>query len=317
MPGNGNNQPFIIVIGHLVKDEIISAEGTINIALGGIAYNLAALCALMKQGRVHPVCRIGKDIRNLVNDAFGVSPVFDYSGIAYSNRPNIVNRLEYGHDGGREEWNSGKPRPLDISDIPTDADVVMFNFISGNDVGLSDLKEFREIYQGLIYCDYHSLSLGRDGSGKRYHRYHTRWREYLSVADIVQMNVAELSTIVRREMSDNHEIAIAARNLHEAGPTIAIITMGDIGVIISDGKRGEQFHVPAVNIKGRVDPTGCGDTLAAAFIYHYLQDGDIIRSIEFANYYAAAKATFTGLDGFGRIDEILNFIGPIQKARRI
>jgi hypothetical protein len=317
MPGNGNNQPIIVVIGHLVKDEIIAVDGTMNIALGGIAYNIAALCALMKQGKVHPICRIGKDVKKHVSDAFGVSPVFDCSGISDSNRPNIVNRLKYSHDGRREEWNSGKPSPLDIADISTHADAVMFNFISGNDVKLSDLKAFRNIYRGLIYCDYHSLSLGRDSSGKRYHRHHPRWGEYLSVVDIVQMNMAELSTIVRHDLTDIREIASATLNLHKAGPSIAIVTIGDRGVIISDRKREMQFHVPAVSISGRIDPTGCGDTLAAAFIYHYLQDGDMIRSLELANHFAAAKATFSGLEGFGRIDEILNSLGSIEKAMRI
>ena len=317
MPTNQTDRPLVVVVGHLVKDEITSAEGHTSVALGGIAYNMAALCCLMKTGRIYPICRIGTDIRYQIANIFGGFPVFDDSGIMYSNRPNIVNRLVYNHDGTRQEWNSGKPGSLDIENIPINADAVIFNFISGNDVKLSELIKFRKRYRGLIYVDFHSLSLGRDGSGGRYLRYHPRWREYLSVANIAQMNVAELSTIARRELSDNREVAKAARILNEAGPAIVVITMGERGVIFSDREKDEQYYIPAIHIDGRTDPTGCGDTLAAAFAYHVLRKNDLIKSIEMANHYAAAKATFTGLDGFGRIDDIMKLIGPAAKGRRI
>ncbi len=311
---NRSKGPTIVVVGHLVKDEIISADGRMRISLGGIAYSLAALGAIHVKERVLPICAVGRDIESSIRDAFGYGSPFDFAGMRFSNRPNVVNRLIYNSDGSREEWNSRIAPPLDISGVDRRADAVLLNFISGHDVRLPELRAFRARYRGLIYCDYHSLALGHDKNRRRYYRLHPRWREYVGIADIVQMNLAELASICRTLLRDGVAIARACGRLHDAGARTVIITTGHEGVFLSESPAGRFYHVPAVAIRREVDPTGCGDMFSAAFLCQFLRTGNIVKSLQIANLYAAAKATFSGLDGFRRLERIVKSIGPLTKA---
>jgi hypothetical protein len=309
--------PAIAVIGHLVKDEIVTIDGKSRISLGGTAYNLAALSAIQETGKIYPVCRIGLDIKKMTDHLFGLSIKFDLSGVCYARRPNAVHRLTYRLDGSRDEWNSGKQMPLSMDSVLDKCDAVMLNFISGNDVRLNDLFEFRKRYYGLIYCDFHSLSLGYGADHRRFLRHHRRWREYVSMADIIQMNIVELSSIVGRSLDSRKAAMKALTLLHQAGPDVAIVTAGRDGIVFSQRSEKRIYHIPAVSIGREVDATGCGDTLSASFLYHYLSSGDIIKSLETANRYAAAKATFSGIDCFGKIDKIIENIGPPTTAERV
>jgi sugar/nucleoside kinase (ribokinase family) len=134
---------------------------------------------------------------------------------------------------------------------------------------------------------------------------------------MVQMNKAEFATIVGRELEAVSEIARDCNVLHGAGPETALITLGEDGVLLSTQCGAQIFHIPALNLPRVVDTTGCGDTLAAAAIYRYILTGDLLQSAVVASRYAAAKATFSGLDGFRRMDEILNDIGHAAEPVRL
>jgi hypothetical protein len=309
--------PAIAVVGHLVKDEIITIDGRASVSLGGTAYNLAALSAIQKTGRIYPVCRVGIDIKSMTDQLFALSPHFDLSGVCYAKRPNAMHRLTYRRDGSRDEWNSGKQMPLPMKPGLGKCDAILLNFISGNDVRLTELISFKNCYSGLLFCDFHSLSLGYGKDHRRYLRHHPRWRDYISVADIIQMNLMELSSIVGRSLDSRKAAMDALSLLHQAGPDIAIVTAGRDGIVISQRSTKKIYHIPAVRIGKEIDATGCGDTLSASFLYGYLRSGELIRSLELANRYAAAKATFSGIECFGKIDEIAERIGPPAKAERV
>lgn len=309
--------PRIAVVGHLVYDEITFPGGEATTALGGISYNIAALAALMAQGKILPVCEIGFDIKDLVFETFGSYEVFDKSAIKMTSLPNVVNRLVYDEKGNRDEWNSRRPPPLSLERVAGDIDALLLNFISGDDVALDELKRFRERFGGIIYCDFHSLALGHDRDGKRYYRKHPDWREYLSLVDMVQMNKAELVTLVGRQTENTGQVAADCRTLHQAGPETALITMGKGGILLSVKSGDQAFHIPSLDVPAVVDTTGCGDTLAAAMIYHYIVSGDLLQAAVKAIRYAAAKATFIGVDGFRRMDEILGNIGEAPEPVRL
>ncbi len=307
-----SSNPAIAVVGHLVKDEIVTPSGKIAYALGGTAYNLAALAAVQRQGRILPACRIGYDIRDISRSLFGRSPLFDLSAMRLSNRLQCVHRLEYRPDGSREEWNSGRQDPLELGPEVVKTDAILMNFISGNDVVLGHFEAFRRRYRGLIYVDYHSLSLGMKDN-IRYLRRHPRWRDYLALADVVQMNISELRSIFNAPFNDDGQVIEACREISALGPEAVIITRGRDGVV-AVRKEGEALRVPATRIPCEVDPTGCGDTLSATLISCLASTDDLVASLEKACHYAAAKATFSGLDGFVRLDDILACLGPAPRA---
>ena len=316
MVSAGGDSPRLAVVGHLVCDRIVLPGGETTEALGGVSYNIAALTSLMKAGRLLPVCEVGEDIKSVLPETFGKSPVFDDSAVKYTSLPNVVNTLVYDSSGSRQEWNSRKPEPLSLVNIPENVDAVLFNFISGDDVTLDELEAFRKRFDGITYCDFHSLALGRSRAGKRFFRTHPRWREYLSPMDVVQMNLAEFATIADAR-GTMREAASRIGIVHENGPETVIITMGKGGFLLSENSGKEIYHVPAVQIPDEVDTTGCGDTLAAALIYHFTVSGDISQSAANANMHAAAKATFSGIDGFADIDRIISSLGPPVEPVRI
>jgi hypothetical protein len=317
MSSNSPNFPVIAVVGHLVKDEIKTLDGKTCVSLGGTAYNLAALSAIQKTGRIYPVCRLGIDVKALSEKLFGSSPLFDFDGVIYSRRPNAAHLLTCRVDGGRDEWNSGKQSPLALGSALEKCDAILLNFISGSDVKLSELHSFRKRYKGLIYCDYHSLSLGFDSNKRRFLRHHPRWRDYLAAVDIIQMNQNELATIIGKALDSRGAVIDAFSMLHEAGPRIAIITAGRDGAILSQRPEGRIYHVAGIPVSKEIDPTGCGDTLSATFLYQYLTLGNPIKALEIANQHAAAKATFSGIEGFVKLNDILTRFGPPRNAEKL
>jgi hypothetical protein len=317
MISDRNDLPGLAVIGHLVYDRIVLRGGKTTQALGGISYNIAALTSMMECGRLLPVCEIGEDIRGVFAEVLGPSRVLDISAIEYTDLPNVVNTLVYDDSDQRQEWNSRKPRSLSLKGIPDDMDAVLFNFISGDDVELDELAAFRSRFDGIACCDFHSLALGRGPGGKRFFRRHPRWREYLSPVDVVQMNLAEFATIAGPLGDNVSEVASRIAVIHDCGPGIAIITMGRRGFVLSIDSGKKVHHIPAIEIPHEVDSTGCGDTLAASMMYYYALSGDILQAAVRANLRAAAKATFTGIDGFINLDTIINGLGPPVEPIRI
>lgn len=300
--------PVIALVGHMCKDEIISPNGILKTAFGGTAYNLAALASVMKAGTILPVCRLGLDMDELSEPLFSISPLIDKSGVLRSRFPNVIHRLTYAKSGERAEWNSGKQTPLPLGPVCLQADAILLNFISGSDVRLGDLKKFKTVYKGLIYSDFHSLSLGYSKAQIRYHRRHPYWKEYLAAIDMLQMNIGELRTLFDDSFDDIGTIKQVCRVLHTLGPRNINITLGSKGVIVSDIKNRILEHLQAAKIPKEVDPTGCGDTFAGVFLYNYLLNGDTLKSAKTANLYAAAKATFSGLDGFKEIHSLVEHL---------
>ena len=147
----------------------------------------------------------------------------------------------------------------------------------------------------------------------RHLRRHPRWRDYLALADIVQMNLAELRSIFDISLTLDQDIVAACRQILALGPKVVIITMGARGAIAVRGG-GEAYRIAASPIPREIDPTGCGDTLSASFVSGLAASGDFVKSLEKACHYAAAKATFSGLEGFTRFDDILAGIGPPPRA---
>ncbi len=164
----------------------------------------------------------------------------------------------------------------------------------------------------MIYCDFHSLALGYKADGTRFIRRHPRWREYIACSDLIQMNIMELESIAGHDLKDNTQVSAACGDLHKAGAKKVIITLGHEGIIVSQSSPRIASFIPPVKLTKEVDPTGCGDTFAAAFVYHYLKCGDVIKSAEISNLYAAAKATFSGINGFLNLSNVIKTLKPTK-----
>jgi sugar/nucleoside kinase (ribokinase family) len=84
-------------------------------------------------------------------------------------------------------------------------------------------------------------------------------RETLKHVDILMINDSET-----RQLSNEHNLLLAARHIFKLGPTTLIVKRGEYGAMMVD-KRG-VFCVPAFPLEEPHDPTGAGDSFAGGFM---------------------------------------------------
>jgi sugar/nucleoside kinase (ribokinase family) len=84
-------------------------------------------------------------------------------------------------------------------------------------------------------------------------------RETLKHVDILMINDSET-----RELSNEHNLLRAAKNIFKMGPTTLVVKRGEYGAMMVD-KRG-VFCVPAFPLEEPHDPTGAGDSFAGGFM---------------------------------------------------
>lgn len=111
-------------------------------------------------------------------------------------------------------------------------------------------------------------------------------RQAVKWADVVFVNRQGARTLF-----PSNDIPTALSQLHELGPSIAVITSGSEGAYASDGE--VYAHAPAFKVKV-VDTTGAGDVFSAAFVYGYLQHWQLEPVLRFASGAAALSVTSIG-----------------------
>ncbi len=97
--------------------------------------------------------------------------------------------------------------------------------------------------------------------------------EVYGLVDSLVANELEAGTLVGRTLDTVAEAAQAARELAALGPRRVLITLGDRGAVLYDGREGRSIIAPAFPVEV-VDTTGAGDT--------------------FIGFYAVASLTLSG-----------------------
>ncbi|ASJ09825.1 carbohydrate kinase [Thermococcus sp. P6] len=99
-------------------------------------------------------------------------------------------------------------------------------------------------------------------------------REIVSRAEVVFPNEREALTITGAP-----EVKEAARRMHGWGAGVVVITRGERGVLLYDG-RSREFPALPVNPKEVVDPTGAGDAFAGGFLAQYSRGEPLEKCVE-------------------------------------
>jgi sugar/nucleoside kinase (ribokinase family) len=117
-------------------------------------------------------------------------------------------------------------------------------------------------------------------------------RETLRHVDILMINDAET-----RQLSSEHNLLRAARNIFKMGPSTLVVKRGEYGAMLVD-KRG-VFCVPAFPLEEPHDPTGAGDSFAGGFMGYLASAGDKTdASLRRAMVYGSVLGSFT-VEKFG------------------
>ena len=105
-------------------------------------------------------------------------------------------------------------------------------------------------------------------------------REGLAQVDVLKADYREA-----RILSGEEDPERAVRALADFGPKEVIVTLGSKGSLIL--AKGSLYRIAAFPPRTAGDPTGCGDSYCAGYIFHRLKSDDI----EAAGRFAAALAT--------------------------
>lgn len=120
-------------------------------------------------------------------------------------------------------------------------------------------------------------------------------------SDIVFLNQQGANTLF-----PNCEKEIILHELNSYGPEIVVITSGKSGAIGFDGKN--IYSVPSFNVPV-VDTTGAGDVFSASFVYSYLNNWELKKSLEFASASAAISVSkIGGQSALSTPEEVFQFI---------
>ncbi|PYU38410.1 MAG: sugar kinase [Acidobacteria bacterium] len=123
-------------------------------------------------------------------------------------------------------------------------------------------------------------------------RSNTELRETLKHVDILMINDSET-----RELSSEHNLLRAAKNIFKMGPTTLVVKRGEYGAMMVD-KRG-IFCVPAFPLEEPHDPTGAGDSFAGGFMGYLAGCEDKSdASLRRAMVYGSVLGSFT-VEKFG------------------
>jgi sugar/nucleoside kinase (ribokinase family) len=299
------------VVGTFIRDKIKPWKGASAESIGGIFFTVSYLANLLDDAsEIFPVCFVGEDFYDEVVEQLAVYKNVRLDGIKRLRRENTQVTLTYTSAQERQEITT-EPMPAlgyDELAILKDADAIEVNLITGVDVDLRALKKLRQESSTLIYLDFHSHALGISEEGKRYYVRPKDWKEWVKIADVLQLNEMEARTLAGYPTAQPMEILIDfGKEILKIHPFICHITLcekGSYGFFKNnEGILIKRFK--AQQLDSVVDMIGCGDAFAAGFLVNYLSDGNVIEATKFANKVAGLNCTFVGSTGIKNIQRVI------------
>jgi len=280
-----------LVIGHSVVDKIIDKD-RISIKPGGIFYTVVSLLSqISSDDKVYLCSSIDKENDMLFNDAYNrIEKEFLIYVDSIPKVELVVNEV-----GERKETYSQTAQNLLLPDDDLIRfDGILINMISGYDVSLTQLKQLRKNYGGLIYFDVHTFSRGVDENLNRIFRRINDFNEWAECIDILQANESELLTL-----SDQKDEAGIVDELFSSGISQIIITKAERGAAVFFIENGliKKIHKDALQVKVS-NKVGCGDVFGAVYFYNYIKNKNVLLALQQANLFAGIATTYSEAKDF-------------------
>ncbi|MBE9160175.1 ribokinase [Nodosilinea sp. LEGE 06152] len=115
--------------------------------------------------------------------------------------------------------------------------------------------------------------------------------EFFRALDILTPNQVEASQLTGLNVTDIATASEAAYQLVQRGVAIAIVKLGELGVVVADRQR--TFHQPALPVKV-VDTVAAGDAFNGGLAVALAEGMALDAAVEFASAVAAASVMATG-----------------------
>lgn len=290
----------VAIVGSINYDIIITHQGEKKKSLGGVLYNAMVLSSLLNENSmIYLITGIGRKHYQQISELFSSYKIVDLGGVKINPKGTNENYLMYISEQERMEKLVARTDPFHYTDICNylDADLILFNFVTGSEIPLSLLEKTRSDSDSIIYVDIHSKVLGIGEDGTRYPLGWPGWEGWLKHTDIVQMNLDECRLLLGEGLESTHTLLPAAKRVAEAGPTQVIITLGKDGAFIYYRNGEERCELIPASTYTVLDTTGCGDCFTAGYIWGLFKYGDPIKAGCVANVVAGENCHTIGLIG--------------------
>ena len=274
----------VCIIGHITKD-IVRINGKIekeipggtayytSIALKSLGLTVAVITKVSREDRDSLLCELERS---------GIA-IYCYDSDKTTIFENIYRRENLDVRAQKVKAVASPFSPDDLAQ--TRATIFHFGPLMNRDISLEILEE-ASLRGKLISLDVQGFVRAiKDGEVIE-----VDWQEKkkgLAYIDILKTDENEA-----RILSGEDDLEKAAIMLSRYGPNEVIITLASKGSLIYSS--GKYYRIPAYPAKEVIDPTGCGDTYIAGYLYQRLQLSDFTKSGKFA----ALLATFK-LENFG------------------
>lgn len=280
----------LVSIGHILKETILSKDGTRELVLGSPAA-YSTVCAARLGAKVGIVSRIGKDMpANLLksfNDA-----IVDQRGLDQNSPCTTTNELGYDSEGRKRILRYRKKAPpITLECIPE----VYYNsrvfYVCGVDfeVQLEVIKKVASL-GGLMACDLGGLGgTGRPlGSRPPMEENQASYRKMVSHFRILKVSDDDCILITGGDLDS---VASFIDQILSWGPEIVLLTKGSTGTDVYTNSGIE--HVPAFSGKA-IDTTGGGDCFMAGFLVEYSRKQSLLDAVRFGSMVALFVIEKTG-----------------------
>ena len=115
------------------------------------------------------------------------------------------------------------------------------------------------------------------------------WDELMQI--IARVDVITINDEEARQLTSEHSLLKAARNIMKMGPKYVVIKKGENGALLFYDD--QVFFAPALPLEEVFDPTGAGDTFAGGFVGYLTQTQDIsFENMKNAVIYGSTLASF-------------------------
>lgn len=290
----------VCVIGHVTKD-FIKINDRVKELSGGTAYytSIALKCLGLN---VAVVTRVGYGDEYLLNDLNKNNiSVFLRMSSATTVFENIYGK-HFNYTDYRTQMVHSVASSFVKEDIP-DISPTIFHVgcLTREDIPLEILRFLAK--KSIVSLDVQGfLRKIKHGSVKM-----EDWdekKEALANVDIIKTNRIEAKILTGKE-----DIKQAAKILSSFGPKEVIITLGSKGSLIYS--QGKFYRIAPYHPRRFMDPTGCGDTYMAGYLYRRLRSAGFTLDFNKIGKFASAIASLK-LENYGPFkgtrDEVEHFL---------
>lgn len=255
----------VLVTGSIGIDTVETPQGRADEVLGGSAVYFSLAAALFSDVRL--VAVVGEDFDRALLNPLG-SKRIDTDGL----ETRAGSKTFRWHGKYHENMDDRDTVDVQLNVLAEQNAPVPGEYADSRCVFLANThpalqKELAQQFKdaSLIVCDTMNLWIENEADALR---------ETLAVVHGLVLNDAEA-----RQMTGKYNLIHAAREILKLGPRFVVIKKGENGSMLVS--HDDVFQVPAYPTSQVVDPTGCGDSFAGAFMGYLDEvgqfDGDALR----------------------------------------